>query len=52
MHRLMKRMPELVVVPAHDSRVWASLPQFPEALKKSADEKAKPHNKLESSPSK
>lgn len=29
MHRLQKMMPGLVVVPAHDRRVWDQLPQFP-----------------------
>ena len=29
MHRLQKMMPDLVIVPAHDRRVWGALPQFP-----------------------
>lgn len=29
MHRLQKMMPELVIVPAHDRRVWDALPRFP-----------------------
>ncbi len=28
-HQLQKAMPKLVVVPAHDSRVWAGLPRLP-----------------------
>jgi glyoxylase-like metal-dependent hydrolase (beta-lactamase superfamily II) len=30
MHRLQKMMPDLVIVPAHDRRVWDTLPRFPE----------------------
>lgn len=29
MHRLQKMMPDLVIVPAHDRRVWDTLPRFP-----------------------
>lgn len=29
MHRLQKQMPDLIVVPAHDQRVWEQLPRFP-----------------------
>lgn len=29
MHRLQKMWPELVIVPAHDRRVWDTLPRFP-----------------------
>lgn len=30
LHRLQKLWPELVIVPAHDRRVWDTLPRFPE----------------------
>lgn len=30
LHRLQKLMPELVMVPAHDPRVWNTLPRFPD----------------------
>lgn len=30
LHRLQKMMPDLVIVPAHDRRVWDQLPRFPE----------------------
>jgi N-acyl homoserine lactone hydrolase len=29
MHRIQKQMPDLIVVPAHDQRVWEQLPRFP-----------------------
>ena len=29
MHRLQKQLPDLIVVPAHDQRVWEQLPRFP-----------------------
>ncbi len=32
MHRLQKMWPELVIVPAHDRRVWDTLPRFPEGF--------------------
>lgn len=35
LHRLKKLIPELVMVPAHDRRVWLELPQFPQALQNS-----------------
>jgi hypothetical protein len=32
MHRLQKMWPELVIVPAHDRRVWDALPRFPQGF--------------------
>ena len=32
MHRLQKMWPELVIVPAHDRRVWNTLPRFPQGF--------------------
>ncbi len=32
LHRLQKMIPDMLLVPAHDRRVWQELPQFPEAL--------------------
>jgi len=32
MHRLQKMWPELVIVPAHDRRVWDTLPRFPDGF--------------------
>ncbi|MGH8516008.1 MAG: MBL fold metallo-hydrolase [Panacagrimonas sp.] len=32
MHRLQKMWPELVIVPAHDRRVWDTLPRFPQGF--------------------
>ncbi len=29
LHQLKQSMPELIIVPAHDARVWHELPQFP-----------------------
>lgn len=29
LHQLKQGMPELIIVPAHDARVWRELPQFP-----------------------
>ncbi len=28
MHRIQQQMPDLLIVPAHDARVWASLPRY------------------------
>ncbi|HEY0975768.1 MAG TPA: MBL fold metallo-hydrolase [Solimonas sp.] len=30
LHRLHRQLPEMVIVPAHDARVWAELPRFPQ----------------------
>ena len=32
LHRLQRLIPDMVMVPAHDRRVWMELPQFPQAL--------------------
>lgn len=32
MHRLQQMWPDLVIVPAHDRRVWDSLPRFPQGF--------------------
>lgn len=32
LHRLQKMWPELVIVPAHDRRVWDTLPRFPQGF--------------------
>lgn len=36
LHRLQKMWPELVIVPAHDRRVWDTLPRFPEGYSEPA----------------
>lgn len=37
MHRLQKMWPELVIVPAHDRRVWDTLPRFPDGYVRRAE---------------
>jgi N-acyl homoserine lactone hydrolase len=42
MHRLQKMWPELVIVPAHDRRVWDTLPRFPQGFTEAAPVEAAP----------
>jgi glyoxylase-like metal-dependent hydrolase (beta-lactamase superfamily II) len=48
MHRLQQMWPELVIVPAHDRRVWDTLPRFPQGFAEPAPAPAAPPASAES----